>query len=70
MTFSRHEGGGAEQRSYPVDDSFIVKFTDLDRCFAVLRVPVENGRELVLINSHMSAYDAGGAPSAPGSWSF
>lgn len=60
LTFSRHEVAEAERRSYPVDDSFIVKFTDLDRCFAVLRVPVENGRELVLINSHMSAYDAGG----------
>lgn len=60
LTFSRHQVAGAERRSYPVDNSFIVKFTDLDRCFAVLRMPVENGRELVLINSHMSAYDEGG----------
>lgn len=60
LTFSRYQVAGAERRSYPVDNSFIVKFTDLDRCFAVLRLPVENGKELVLINSHMSAYDEGG----------
>lgn len=39
-TLSRYKVTSAERRSYPVDDSFIVKFTDLDRCFAVLRLPV------------------------------
>lgn len=60
LNFSRYKIAEAERRSYPVDNSFITKFTDLDRCFAVLRIPVENGKELVLINSHMSAYDEGG----------
>lgn len=60
LTFSRAKIDSAVRRSYPVDPSFIVKFTDLDRCFALHRVPVENGKELVLINSHMSAYDKGG----------
>lgn len=60
LNFSRYQISAAERRSYPVDNSFITKFTDLDRCFAVMRVPVEGGRELVLINSHMSAYDKGG----------
>lgn len=60
LNFSRYEISDAERRSYPVDNSFITKFTDLDRCFAVMRLPVEGGRELVLINSHMSAYDEGG----------
>lgn len=50
----------ALRRSYPVDDGFPTKFFDLDRCFLVERMPVENGKELVLINSHMSAYDEGG----------
>lgn len=50
----------AVRRSYPVDGSFPTRFTDLDRCFAVLRIPVEGGRELVLINNHMSAYDKTG----------
>ncbi len=60
LSFSRYQIGEAKRRSYPVDNSFITKFTDLDRCFAVMRLPVEGGRELVLINSHMSAYDKGG----------
>ena len=60
LNFSRYKVASAERRSYPVDDHFITKFTDLDRCFSVMRLPVEGGRELVLINSHMSAYDEGG----------
>ncbi len=60
LSFSRYQISGAERRSYPVDNSFITKFTDLDRCFAQMRLPVEGGHELILINSHMSAYDEGG----------
>ena len=62
LTLSRWGISEAVRRSYPVDESFPTKFFDLDRCFALLRVPVEgaDGRELVLINSHMSAYDKGG----------
>lgn len=61
LNFSKYSVTSAERRSYPVDDSFITKFTDLDRCFSVMRVPVQGEKELVLINSHMSAYDEGGA---------
>ena len=50
----------AMRRSYPIDEAFPTKFFDLDRCFLVERLPVANGKELVLINSHMSAYDEGG----------
>lgn len=60
LNFSRYEMKAADRRSYPVDNSFITKFTDLDRCFSVMRIPVEGEKELVLINSHMSAYDKGG----------
>ncbi len=60
LNFSRYHISEAVRRSYPVDEGFYVKFTDLDRCFAVMRVPVDNGHELVLINNHMSAYDEGG----------
>ena len=58
-TFSTIELKSAVRRQYPVDDGF-AKFFDLDRCFAVHRVAVGGGKELVLINSHMSAYDEGG----------
>lgn len=60
LNLSRYKVAEAERRSYPVDNSFIIKFTDLDRCFSVMRLPVEGKKELVLINSHMSAYDKGG----------
>lgn len=61
LTLSRYNQGSATRRSFPVDESFITKFFDLDRCFSVHRMPVENARqELVLINTHMSAYDKGG----------
>jgi len=60
LTLSKYKTDENIRRSYPVDDSFPTKFFDLDRCFLVTRVPVGNGKQLVLINSHMSAYDAGG----------
>ncbi len=50
----------AMRHSYPIDESFPTKFFDLDRCFLVERLPVDNGKELVLINSHISAYDKTG----------
>ncbi len=50
----------AVRRTYPIDEEFPTKFFDLDRCFLVERLPVDNGKELVLVNSHMSAYDEGG----------
>lgn len=60
LTLSDLDVTSAERRSYPIDESFPTKFFDLDRCFVVERIPVSDGHELVLINSHMSAYDSGG----------
>ena len=60
MTLSNHQAHSATRHSFTVDESFITKFTDLDRCFTSTIVPVENGKNLVLINVHMSAYDEGG----------
>ncbi|MEG1555822.1 MAG: endonuclease/exonuclease/phosphatase family protein [Bacteroidales bacterium] len=60
LTLSRYAITEATRKSYPVDQNFIEKFVDLDRCFVLLRLPVDNGKELVLINSHLSAYDKGG----------
>lgn len=64
LTLSRYKVSEAVRRSYPVDESFFTKFFDLDRAFTLLRLPVDNGKELVLINSHMSAYDKGGTVRA------
>ena len=59
VTLSRFGISEAVRRSYPVSDGFS-KLFDLDRCFAYYRMPTENGKELVVVNSHMSAYDEGG----------
>jgi endonuclease/exonuclease/phosphatase family metal-dependent hydrolase len=59
-TYSKYKIDDAVRRSYPVDESFPTKFFDLDRCFSVSRINLSNGKELVLANSHMSAYDEGG----------
>ncbi len=59
-TMSKYKINESIRRQYPVSTDFITKFTDLDRCFLLSRIPVDNGKELVLINTHMSAYDEGG----------
>ena len=53
--FSKYPVKGALRRSFPISTSFS-KFFDLDRCYSISRVPVENGKELVIIALHMSAY--------------
>lgn len=56
-TFSKYAVSSATRYSLPVSDS-LTKFLDLDRCFTATRIPVENGKELVLLNCHTSAYGA------------
>ncbi|APT14183.1 endonuclease [Lactobacillus jensenii] len=60
LALSKYHIDSSERRKYFVSSSLIEKFVDLDRCFNVMRLPVKNDKELVLINSHMSAYDKGG----------
>ena len=55
MTLSRAGISSALRRSLPISTGFS-KILDLDRCYSVSRVPVENGKELVLFNVHLSAY--------------
>lgn len=45
----------ALRRSFPISTSFS-KFLDLDRCYSINRIPVDNGKYLCIINLHMSAY--------------
>lgn len=59
MTFSSHPVTSAVRRSLPVEDS-VMKIVDLDRCYSVSRIPTANGRELVLFNTHLSAYTSDG----------
>lgn len=43
------------RRSLPISTGFS-KFLDLDRCYSISRINVENGKELVLFTVHLSAY--------------
>lgn len=60
VTYSKYQIDNSVRRSFPVTNGFIGKFVDLDRCFSVSRIPIDNGKDLVIINLHMSAYDEGG----------
>lgn len=44
VTLSRHPISSAVRRSLPIETG-IMKLVDLDRCYSVSRVPMENGRE-------------------------
>jgi len=43
------------RRSLPIATN-INKFLDLDRCYSISQIPVDNGKNLTLINLHLSAY--------------
>ena len=60
LTLSRFHIDEATRRSLPVNEGFINKFFDMDRCFSVCRLPVTNGKQFVLVNTHFSLYDTGG----------
>lgn len=55
MTFSDYSIESALRRSLPVQTD-AAKIMDLDRCYVVNRIPTDSGKELVLINFHLSAY--------------
>ncbi|MCR5202753.1 MAG: endonuclease/exonuclease/phosphatase family protein [Lachnospiraceae bacterium] len=55
LTFSNTDITSALRRSLTVSKS-LSKLVDLDRCYSVSRIPVDNGKEMVLYNVHSSAY--------------
>lgn len=56
-TFSDYAIASTLRRSLPISDGF-GKFLDLDRCYAISRIPTSTGADLVLFNVHLSAYGA------------
>ena len=56
-TFSQFTVADALRRSLPVSDS-LSKFLDLDRCYSIVRFDAPEGRQLVVMNVHLSAYGA------------
>ena len=59
MTFSRFPISSALRRSLPIEDT-VMKLVDLDRCYSVNRIPVQDGGELVVYHLHLSAYTSDG----------
>jgi len=56
MTFSDFPPLEAVRHAYPLIASWPNKLFLLDRCFLLNRYPLENGKDLVVINTHNSAY--------------
>lgn len=54
-TLSSYDIAKAKRRSMPISNS-VKKFLDLDRCYSITKIPGKQGRDLVLINVHLSAY--------------
>jgi endonuclease/exonuclease/phosphatase family metal-dependent hydrolase len=54
-TFTTFDISSALRRSLKIEKGFS-KFLDLDRCYSVSRVPLNDGTELVVYNFHLSAY--------------
>lgn len=55
VTMSSYDIAKTERRSLPISNS-LSKFLDLDRCYSISKIPGKHGRDLVLINVHLSAY--------------
>lgn len=59
-TYSRLPAIDFERHAFDSQFSWPTRIFFLDRCFLSHRTPLENGKELVAINTHCSAYDTSG----------
>lgn len=58
-TFTKYEPSASVRYSFEGNYAWPKGLFMLDRCFLVNRYPVDNGKELLVINTHNSAYDDG-----------
>jgi endonuclease/exonuclease/phosphatase family metal-dependent hydrolase len=58
-TFSRFQPASSFRHSFPGNYAWPMGVFMLDRCFLVNRYPLEGGNELLVVNTHNSAYDDG-----------
>ena len=49
----------AVREALPCPFSWPIRVANLKRCLLITRVPAEDGKELVLVNLHLEAYDSG-----------
>ena len=63
-TYSSYETDSATRVQLPCPFSWPVRTFNLKRCLLITRLPVEGGKELVLVNLHLEAYDDGEGKAA------
>jgi endonuclease/exonuclease/phosphatase family metal-dependent hydrolase len=59
LTLSQYTPAQVERYSFPGHYAWPKRLFMLDRCFMVMHLPVRNGKELLVINTHNEAYDDG-----------
>ena len=59
MTISGYKPKSSVRHSFPGEYSFPKKLFMLNRCFLVNRYPINTNKQLVVVNTHNSAYDNG-----------
>ncbi len=59
MTLAKYAPEEVVRHQFPGNYAFPKGLFMLDRCFLVSRIPVSNGKQLLIINTHNSAYDDG-----------
>jgi endonuclease/exonuclease/phosphatase family metal-dependent hydrolase len=60
LTFSRYQPGSVARIDFGTRFSWPKRLVFLKRCFLVMRFRLENGSELILINTHNSVFDEEG----------
>ncbi|MGB7605828.1 MAG: endonuclease/exonuclease/phosphatase family protein [Lutisporaceae bacterium] len=60
LTLSKYKINSSTRYKLPGTEAYFRQLADLDRCIQENRIPVEGGKELILVNSHLSAFDKGG----------
>ena len=60
VTFSKYSITETNRYQYPGEEKWPRQLALLDRCFVESRLPVKDSKELIILNSHLSAYDKGG----------
>lgn len=60
VTFSKYQVNRSTRYALYGKEDWPQQIFDLDRCIMENRIPLKNGKELILVNVHLSAYDKGG----------
>ena len=60
LSFSKYTINQTTRLALAGEESWPIKIFELDRSMLEQRIALENGKELILLNVHLSAYDKGG----------